>query len=209
MYIKPVEISAGRCCLQHHYIHWLKVFYPDEQREYRLKHAHCGFCPQLLILLTSAWYVLTSFRDLWCHSVTFALNRVPKHPGYYTHHTLLLLWTQTWSLIWVPSFITVETRSATYISRVFLSFKPDCTSRGLYSHYHVPPSPARIKLSAQVIQRLTATRQVTCYTSGYARQEHDQRRGKLIISSYHEQQELNGQNCLLASPVHNLSYVLT
>jgi len=45
--------------------------------------------------------------------------------------------------------------------------------------------PLRIKLSAQVIHRLTATRQATYYTNRYARQEQDQRRGKLIISSYH------------------------
>ena len=83
----------------------------------------------------------------------------------------------------------METRSATIRSKVFFSFKPDCTLRGLYSHYHVPPSPARIKVSAQVIHRLTATGQAKCYTTGYARQEQDQRRGKLIISSYHEQQE--------------------
>ena len=103
----------------------------------------------------------------------------------------------------------METKSVTFRSKAFLSFKPACTPRGLYSHYHVPPSPAHIKLSAQVTHRLTATRQATCYMSGYVRQEKDQRRGKLIISSYREQQEQNGQNCLLGSPVHNPSYVLT
>lgn len=103
----------------------------------------------------------------------------------------------------------METRNVTFRSKAFCSFNPDCTPRGLYSHYHVPPSPARIKVSAQVIHRLTATGHATFYASGYARQEQDQRRGKLIISSYHKQQEWNGQNCLVASSVHNLSYVLT
>jgi hypothetical protein len=74
-------------------------------------------------------------------------------------------------------------------SKTFLSLKPDCTSRGLYSHYYLPPFPAGIKLSTRVIHRLTATQQATDYTSGYAQQEQDQRRGNLIISRYHEQQE--------------------
>ena len=88
-------------------IYWLcwctvvKSFRPRRTEQYRLKHTPTVvFYAQLWILLTSAWYVLTSCRDAWCHLVTFALNRVPKHPAYYTHHTLLLLWTQKWSLIW-------------------------------------------------------------------------------------------------------------
>jgi len=46
----------------------VKSFRPRRTEQYRLKHTPTVvFYAQLWILLTSAWYVLTSCRDAWCH----------------------------------------------------------------------------------------------------------------------------------------------